>query len=110
MFGESVTKQHTLFSAKLWILNILQGKLFILRTFDAGVTWIELSEAERPQVLEGQGGFAASGTCLVTKVTFALSPASKASKGVYWNQAQKNVTHLYTEYPWVSVILWICGQ
>ena len=32
-------------------------------------------------------------------------PASKASRGVYWNQAQKNFTHQYTEYPWVSVTL-----
>ena len=26
-------------------------------------------------------------------------PASEASRGVYWNQAQKNFTHQYTEYP-----------
>ena len=32
-------------------------------------------------------------------------PASEASRGVYWNQAQKNFTHPYTEYPWVSVTL-----
>ena len=30
--------------------------------------------------------------------------ASKASWGVYWNQAQKNFSHPYTEYPWVSVM------
>ena len=35
----------------------------------------------------------------------AYPPASLASSGVYWNQAQKNFTHLYTEYPWVSVTL-----
>ncbi len=49
-------------------LHILQGKLLILRTFDGGATWSELPEEQRPQVLEGQGGFAASGTCLVTQV------------------------------------------
>ena len=34
-------------------------------------------------------------------------PASKASRGVYWNLAQKNSTHPYTEYEyaWVSVTL-----
>ena len=32
-------------------------------------------------------------------------PASEASREVYWNQAQKNFTHPYTEYPWVSVAL-----
>ena len=35
-------------------------------------------------------------------------PASEASRGVYWNQAQKNFAHPYTEYPWVSVTLWLC--
>ena len=29
--------------------------------------------------------------------------ASEASRGVYWNQAQKNFAHPYTEYPWVSM-------
>ena len=36
--------------------------------------------------------------------------ASEANRGVYWNQAQKNLTHPYTEYPWVSVTLWLCGH
>ena len=27
-----------------------------------------------------------------------IPPASKVSRGVYGNQAQKNFTHLYTEY------------
>ena len=29
--------------------------------------------------------------------------SSEASRGVFWNQAQKNYAYLYTEYPWVSV-------
>ena len=37
-------------------------------------------------------------------------PASEASRGVYRNQAQKNFTHLYTEYPWVSVTLSLCNS
>jgi hypothetical protein len=37
-------------------------------------------------------------------------PASEASRGVYWNQAQKNFPHPYTEYPWVSVTLWLCDS
>ena len=32
---------------------------------------------------------------------------SKQVGGVYWNQAQKNFTHPYTEYYWVSVTLWL---
>ena len=29
---------------------------------------------------------------------------------VFWNQAQKNFTHPYTEYPWVSVTLTLCNS
>ena len=32
------------------------------------------------------------------------------SGGVFWNQAQKNFTHLYTEYPWLSVTLSLCDS
>ena len=44
------------------------------------------------------------------KSNFRFSPASEASRGVYWNQAQKNFTHPYMEYPWVSVTLWLCNS
>ena len=47
------------------------------------------------------------------------SPASEASRGVYWNQAQKNFTHPYIANPWVSLCnsgankfstsLWVCA-
>ena len=37
-------------------------------------------------------------------------PASEARRGVYWYQAQKNFTHPYTEYPWVSVTLSLCDS
>ena len=37
-------------------------------------------------------------------------PTSEASRRVYWNQAQKNFTHPYTEYPWVSVTLSLCNS
>ena len=29
-------------------------------------------------------------------------PTREARRGVYWNPAQQNFTHPYTEYPWVS--------
>lgn len=47
--------------------DAMDGRLLILRTFDAGETWQELPYESRPQALEGQGGFAASGTCLRTQ-------------------------------------------
>jgi photosystem II stability/assembly factor-like uncharacterized protein len=42
------------------------GMLFILRTEDGGETWSRLSADALPAAQEGEGGFAASGTCLVT--------------------------------------------
>jgi len=44
--------------------DAMDGRLLILRTFDGGETWEELPFAQRPRALAGQGGFAASGTCL----------------------------------------------
>lgn len=46
--------------------DAIDGRLLILRTFDGGETWEELPFDQRPRALEGQGGFAASGTCLRT--------------------------------------------
>lgn len=46
--------------------DAMDGRLLILRTFDGGDTWEELPFENRPQALDGQGGFAASGTCLRT--------------------------------------------
>lgn len=46
--------------------DAIDGRLLILRTFDGGETWQELPEAQRPEAIDGQGGFAASGTCLRT--------------------------------------------
>lgn len=42
------------------------GQLRILRTTDAGATWTRLSGEAVPAALDGEGGFAASGTCVAT--------------------------------------------
>jgi len=47
--------------------DAIDGRLLILRTFDGGDTWEELPFENRPQALDGQGGYAASGTCLRTQ-------------------------------------------
>ena len=47
--------------------DAVDGRLLILRTSDSGETWNELPFDQRPQALDGQGGFAASGTCLRTQ-------------------------------------------
>ncbi|GAB5526726.1 MAG: oxidoreductase [Roseivirga sp.] len=47
--------------------DAIDGRLLILRTFDGGENWEELPYENRPQAIDGQGGFAASGTCLRTQ-------------------------------------------
>ena len=42
---------------------------------------------------------------LGTRLKKFYPSASEGSKGDYLSQAQKNFTHPYTEYPWVSVTL-----
>lgn len=44
--------------------DAIDGRLLILKTADGGETWSELPFDQRPQAKDGQGGFAASGTCL----------------------------------------------
>ena len=46
--------------------DAIDGRLLILRTFDGGDNWEELPFEQRPVAIDGQGGFAASGTCLRT--------------------------------------------
>jgi len=45
----------------------LDGRFFLLRTEDGGRTWRELPPGSRPAAREGEGCFAASGTCLAAR-------------------------------------------
>jgi photosystem II stability/assembly factor-like uncharacterized protein len=47
----------------------LDGKFVVIRTADGGRTWSEIPSAGMPPALDGDGAFAASGTCLVTAGT-----------------------------------------
>ncbi|MDG1809094.1 MAG: hypothetical protein P8I27_14470 [Pirellulaceae bacterium] len=42
----------------------IDGKVVILRTHDGGKSWTEIPRDKQPKSLAGEGGFAASGTCL----------------------------------------------
>ena len=42
------------------------GVLFILRTENGGATWTRVTAEALPPAQDGEGGFAASGTCIVT--------------------------------------------
>ena len=46
--------------------DAVNGELRILRTLDGGARWARLAGDALPQAQPGEGGFAASGTCLVT--------------------------------------------
>ncbi len=46
--------------------NAIENKLLIITTRDGGLRWTEMDQQKLPFVGTKQGGFAASGTCLVT--------------------------------------------
>ena len=46
--------------------DAVDGVPFVLRTEDGGSTWARVPAGALPAALEGEGGFAASGTCLTT--------------------------------------------
>ncbi|MGH7482207.1 MAG: WD40/YVTN/BNR-like repeat-containing protein, partial [Longimicrobiales bacterium] len=46
--------------------DAVAGGLRILRTEDGGATWTRVSQDALPAALPGEGGFAASGTCVTT--------------------------------------------
>lgn len=46
--------------------DAVDGELYLLRTDDGGRSWSRVDPATLPAALEGEGGFAASGTCLET--------------------------------------------
>jgi photosystem II stability/assembly factor-like uncharacterized protein len=45
----------------------VDGRFHLIITADGGATWTPLPEASRPGALPGEGAFAASGTCIVTR-------------------------------------------
>ena len=44
----------------------LEGRLMLIQTDNEGKTWTEFDKSARPETLDGEAGFAGSGTCLVT--------------------------------------------
>ncbi len=44
----------------------VDGRFVLIRTDDGGATWTPVPPAQIPPAIKGEGGFAASGTCLVT--------------------------------------------
>ncbi|HEX8336458.1 MAG TPA: hypothetical protein VF621_06990 [Pyrinomonadaceae bacterium] len=48
----------------LAVSDPVDGRFLVVRTVDGGRTWDEIDPAGMPPALEGEGGFAASGTCV----------------------------------------------
>ena len=44
----------------------IDGELFVLRTEDGGESWVRVAGGGLPRAQDGEGGFAASGTCVTT--------------------------------------------
>ncbi len=44
----------------------IKGRMFLMETLDGGWTWNEIPFADRPQLVEGEAAFAASGTTIRT--------------------------------------------
>ena len=75
----------------------VDGTFTVIRTSDGGATWTPVPPANLPPALEGEGAFAASGTCLVvtgrTHAWFGTGGASSArvfrssDQGLTWQVA-----------------------
>jgi photosystem II stability/assembly factor-like uncharacterized protein len=53
--------------AGIAISDPVDGKFIVIKTTDGGATWKELTRSRMPQALQGEGAFAASGTCIAVQ-------------------------------------------
>jgi len=51
----------------LAVSDPVDGRFVVIRTSDGGKTWTPISPQNMPPALEGEGAFAASGTCLIVQ-------------------------------------------
>ena len=80
-----------------------EGAFYIIKTTDGGNTWNRVSPEILPPALEGEGSFAASGTCLITQgdSTAYIGTGAGGRAGVIkttdrgntWNLVETPVTH-----------------
>ena len=81
----------------------VDGRFLVITTADGGRTWRETPREGMPPALEGEGGFAASGTCIAVEgkenVWFGTGGASGArvfrstDRGRTWTAAASPITH-----------------
>lgn len=80
----------------------VNGRFLIISTSDGGATWREMPAGGMPPALAGEGGFAASGTCITVEgrnnVWFGTGGTSGArvfrstDRGRTWKVASTNIT------------------
>lgn len=84
----------------LAVSDPVDGRFVIIRTSDGGKTWTPIAPENMPAALEGEGAFAASGTCLITQgksnAWFATGGASTAR---VFRSADKGKTWFVTSTP-----------
>jgi photosystem II stability/assembly factor-like uncharacterized protein len=80
----------------------VEGRFILIKTSDGGATWKELPGDGLPPALEGEGAFAASGTCIAVQgksnVWFGTGGAATArvfrstDGGITWKQSSTPIT------------------
>ena len=80
-----------------------EGSFYLITTSDGGTTWTRIDPAVLPPALEGEGSFAASGTCLITEgsqtayVGTGAGGAARVMKttdrGATWSVVETPVSH-----------------
>ncbi|MEM8487691.1 MAG: glycosyl hydrolase [Bacteroidota bacterium] len=80
-----------------------EGAFYIIKTSDGGDTWTRVSPAVLPPALDGEGSFAASGTCLMVKgentVNIVTGAGGKSrvltstDRGLSWDVVETPVAH-----------------
>jgi photosystem II stability/assembly factor-like uncharacterized protein len=77
----------------------VKGKFRVLVTKDGGRTWAKRPSAGMPPALDGEFGFAASGTCLVTAGTSDAWIASGGAAARVYHSADRGRTWTVTDTP-----------
>lgn len=80
----------------LAVSDPVRGRFVVLRTDDGGESWAPLDGASAPMAQEGEGAFAASGTCLVARgrahawiaTAFGARVLRSADAGRSWRDAR----------------------
>ncbi len=63
----------------------IKGRLFLMETFDGGKTWKDIPFEDRPQLVDGEAAFAASGTTIRTLPNGHVYIATGGVKSRLWH-------------------------